>query len=40
MRALNPVINRLPVWCVYAPWAAKAWGRAGVDPRKLHNHPL
>jgi uncharacterized protein (DUF2236 family) len=38
MRALNPLVNRLPVWCVYTPWAAKAWGRAGVDPRKLHNY--
>ena len=37
MRALNPLINRLPVWCVYVPWAARAWRRAGVDPRRLHN---
>jgi uncharacterized protein (DUF2236 family) len=37
MRALNPLVNRLPVWFVYTPWAAKAWRRAGVDPRRLHN---
>ncbi len=38
MRALNPVFNRLPLGIVYAPWAAKAWRRADVDPRRLHNH--
>ena len=37
MRALNPLINRLPVRLVYAPWAADAWVRSGVDPRRLHN---
>jgi uncharacterized protein (DUF2236 family) len=37
MRALNPLINRLPLWFVYTPWAAKAWRGAGVDPRRVHN---
>ncbi len=37
MRALNPVVNRLPLGLLYAPWAARAWNRAGVDPRRLHN---
>lgn len=37
MRALNPLINRLPVRVLYTPWAAQAWSRAGVDPRRLHN---
>ncbi|MCA2304026.1 DUF2236 domain-containing protein [Mycobacterium intracellulare] len=37
VRALNPLINRLPVKALYTPWAARAWARAGVDPRKLHN---
>jgi uncharacterized protein (DUF2236 family) len=37
MRALNPLVNRLPVWLVYTPWAANAWRRAGIDPRRLHN---
>ncbi|MCV7118549.1 DUF2236 domain-containing protein [Mycobacterium nebraskense] len=39
MRALNPLINRLPVGAIYTPWAAEAWRRSGVDPRRLHNHP-
>jgi len=39
MRALNPLINRFPLWFVYAPWAAGAWRRAGIDPRRLHNRP-
>jgi uncharacterized protein (DUF2236 family) len=38
VRALNPLVNRLPLRFVYLPWAAEAWRRAGVDPRKLHNH--
>ncbi|OBF19205.1 hypothetical protein A5725_18965 [Mycobacterium kubicae] len=37
MRALNPLINRLPIRAVYAPWAAEAWIRRGIDPRRLHN---
>ncbi|MCV7029815.1 DUF2236 domain-containing protein [Mycobacterium sherrisii] len=37
MRALNPLINRLPLPLLYAPWAVTAWRRAGVDPRRLHN---
>lgn len=37
VRALNPMINRLPIRLVYAPWAADAWIRSGVDPRELHN---
>ncbi|KZS75184.1 hypothetical protein A4G26_22605 [Mycobacterium kansasii] len=37
VRAVNPLINRLPLRLVYAPWAADAWARCGVDPRKLHN---
>lgn len=37
MRRMNPVFNRLPVQLLYLPWAAKAWKRVGVDPRKLHN---
>ncbi len=40
MRALNPLINRLPLGAIYTPWAARAWRRAGVDPRRLHNRPL
>lgn len=38
MRALNPLINRLPLWFVYTSWAVEAWRRAGIDPRTLHNH--
>ena len=38
MRALNPLMNRLPLWFVYTPWAVEAWRRAGIDPRTLHNH--
>ncbi|GAB2994994.1 oxygenase MpaB family protein [Mycobacterium bourgelatii] len=37
MRALNPLINRLPLRMIYMSWAADAWTRAGVDPRRLHN---
>lgn len=41
IRRLNPVINRLvPVRVLYASWATKAWGRAGIDPRKIHNKPI
>ena len=39
IRALNPLLNRLPVRVLYTSWAAKAWQRAGVDPRRLHNRP-
>ncbi|NUS43201.1 MAG: cytochrome P450 [Mycobacteriaceae bacterium] len=39
MRALNPVFNRLPVRLLYLPWAAEAWRRVGVDPRRIHNGP-
>ena len=39
VRALNPLINRLPLVLLYTPWAATAWRRAGVDPRGLHNRP-
>jgi uncharacterized protein (DUF2236 family) len=38
MRALNPLITRLPLWFLYTPWAAEAWRRTGIDPRRLHNH--
>lgn len=37
MRAANPIFNRLPVRALYLPWAADAWQRVGVDPRRLHN---
>ncbi|OBI09109.1 hypothetical protein A5714_20240 [Mycobacterium sp. E2462] len=37
MRALNPVVNRLPLRLVYTPWAADAFVRAGVDPRRRFN---
>jgi uncharacterized protein (DUF2236 family) len=37
IRALNPVINRLPVDKLYTPWAAQAWARTGVDPRRINN---
>jgi cytochrome P450/uncharacterized protein (DUF2236 family) len=37
MRALNPLINRLPVKTRYVPWGAEAWKREGVDPRKLNS---
>ena len=37
MRALNPLINRLPLRFVYASWAADAWQRVGVDPRRINN---
>ncbi|WP_209898890.1 oxygenase MpaB family protein [Nocardia goodfellowii] len=36
MRALNPLFNKLPLRILYLPWAAEAWERTGVDPRKLH----
>jgi uncharacterized protein (DUF2236 family) len=39
VRALNPLVNRLPLRAIYLPWAAAAWRRAGVDPRTLHNRP-
>jgi uncharacterized protein (DUF2236 family) len=37
VRALNPLINRLPLGLLYTPWAVTACRRAGVDPRRLHN---
>lgn len=37
MRALNPLINRLPVRTIYLGWARDAWERTGVDPRPLNN---
>ena len=37
MRALNPLINRLPLKARYVPWGAEAWKREGVDPRKLNS---
>jgi uncharacterized protein (DUF2236 family) len=38
MRGLNPLINRLPLWLIYTPWAVTAWRSAGVNPRRMHNH--
>jgi uncharacterized protein (DUF2236 family) len=32
-RALNPIVSRLPVTLLYAPWAASGWRRAEIDPR-------
>ena len=37
VRALNPLINRIPLWFIYPPWAATAWRRVDVDRRTLHN---
>ncbi|GAB07492.1 DUF2236 domain-containing protein [Gordonia amarae] len=37
IRALNPIINRLPVDKLYTAWAAEAWERTGVDPRPINN---
>lgn len=37
MRAINPVVNRLPQKWLYTPWAHEAWTAAGIDPRPLHN---
>jgi len=37
VRTLNPLVNRLPLWLIYTPWAVTAWRSAGVDPRRLHN---
>lgn len=37
VRAANPLFNRLPVRALYTPWAARAWERTGVDPRRIHN---
>ncbi|WP_063128747.1 oxygenase MpaB family protein [Nocardia fusca] len=37
MRTANPLFNRLPVRVLYTPWAARAWERARVDPRRIHN---
>ncbi len=35
--AFDPeLFNRLPVRVLCAPWAAWAWERTGVDPRRLH----
>lgn len=39
MRAVNPLVNRLPLRMLYVPWAYEGWERTGVDPRKLHNRP-
>ncbi|MEV6071364.1 oxygenase MpaB family protein [Nocardia sp. NPDC052001] len=38
-RALNPVLNRLPVRVLYTSWAVRAYRRDGVDPRKIFNRP-
>lgn len=38
MRVLGPLINRLPVKARYSPWAAEAWKREGIDPRKLNGN--
>ncbi|BBX55982.1 hypothetical protein TM48_00577 [Mycobacterium shottsii] len=40
IRGLNPVLGRLPVRLVYLPWAAQAWTRSGVDPRRLHRRAV
>lgn len=40
MRGLNPVLGRLPVRLIYLPWAAQAWTRSGVDPRRLHRRAV
>ena len=37
MRALNPLINRLPVRALYASWAATAWAPRGCRPAGRHN---
>jgi cytochrome P450/uncharacterized protein (DUF2236 family) len=37
LRALNPLINRLPPKVRYSPWAAEAWQREGIDPRNLQS---
>ncbi|GAB1815083.1 oxygenase MpaB family protein [Mycobacterium sp. MUNTM1] len=39
IRALNPLLNRLPVRVLYTSWAAAGWQRTGIDPRPLHNRP-
>ncbi|MCK0438445.1 DUF2236 domain-containing protein [Gordonia alkaliphila] len=39
MRAVNPVVNKLPVRVLYVPWAFEGWARTGIDPRPLHNTP-
>ncbi|UKO91627.1 DUF2236 domain-containing protein [Gordonia amicalis] len=39
MRAINPLVNRLPLKYLYVPWAHEAWTKVGVDPRPLHNKP-
>ncbi len=39
MRAINPLVNRLPLKYLYVPWAYEAWTKVGVDPRPLHNKP-
>lgn len=39
MRAINPLVNRLPLKALYVPWAYDAWQQVGVDPRPLHNKP-
>ncbi|ACC38755.1 oxygenase MpaB family protein [Mycobacterium marinum] len=40
IRGLNPVLGRLPVRLIYLPWAAQAWTRSGVDPRRLHRRAV
>lgn len=39
MRAVNPLVNRLPLRVLYVPWAFEGWVRTGADPRKLYNRP-
>jgi uncharacterized protein (DUF2236 family) len=39
IRALNPIVSRLPVRMTYVSPAVRAWTREGIDPRKLHNTP-
>lgn len=38
-RALDPVVNRLPMRVRYTRWALEGWEREGVDPRKRHDRP-
>ncbi|WP_084350875.1 oxygenase MpaB family protein [Millisia brevis] len=37
VRALNPVVNRLPMRWLYVECARAGWEREGIDPRSLHN---
>jgi uncharacterized protein (DUF2236 family) len=39
LRALDPIVSRLPVSLRYAPWAARGWKRTGTNPRLLHALP-